>query len=112
MADSFSVLRDVEGTPSCIDKDTSETEKFCRIFNRVFDCFNTRHPYESLQKVNDDLKPYDDPNDARLQVYTSLSHTHTFLFNTPLSHSLSLISVCAKCYKLVCLFVCLLLKIT
>ena len=68
VATSFSVLRDLEGSPSSIYKDTSETEKFCLVFNKLFDCFNVRHPYEAVQKANDDLRPYTDANDIRLKV--------------------------------------------
>lgn len=44
-------------------QDTNETEKFCRMFNRLFNCLNTRNLYEPDQKRNDDLRP-----DTRLEV--------------------------------------------
>ena len=77
VADSFKACRELE--ISCasqsIYSDTTETERFCRIFNRLFDCMNTRNLYESDQKRNDDLKPYTCKDDTRLGVFfTFVSH--------------------------------------
>ena len=66
-------MRQLETTSaSTIYKDTTETEKFCRMFNQLFDCFNTRHLIEAVQKVNSDLMPYKSKDDDRLKVCTSV----------------------------------------
>ena len=38
--------------------DTSATEKFCRVFNKFFDIFNTRSLDEGTIKKNHDLDPF------------------------------------------------------
>jgi hypothetical protein len=80
VADLFKTFREI-GTPqtctsTCNFKDTEETERFCRKFNRLFDIFNIRHLYKAERKRNDDLLPYTNKDDVRLQVY----HNKTFNF--------------------------------
>ena len=67
VADSFKFCHEREA-PQTIYQDTSETEKFCRTFNRLFDCLNTKHLYESSKKRNEDLMAYTDIDDPRFKV--------------------------------------------
>ena len=46
----------------------TETEKFCRTFDKWFDCLNVRNKSEFIRKKKPDLKPYTDPEDERLKV--------------------------------------------
>lgn len=70
MANSFSTLRQLDiNLSSSVYGDTTETETFCLMFNRLFDCFNARHLMEASQKANDDLKPYSTMDDIRLKVH-------------------------------------------
>ena len=48
--------------------ETYETEKFCRIFNKFFDIFNTRSLDEGRIKRNPDLDPFKE-DDPRLKVH-------------------------------------------
>jgi hypothetical protein len=66
VADLFKVFRECE-EPVNVYADTTETERFCRFFNRFFDCLNTRNLYEGKQKRNDDLLPYTSSDDIRLK---------------------------------------------
>ena len=50
------------------DTETVETQKFVRIFDRFFDCLNTRHPKEGILKRKPDLSPYRSLSDTRLKV--------------------------------------------
>ena len=69
VADLFKAFRDMqEDNLVSIYKDTTETERFCRYFNKFFDCLNTRSLYEGMHKRNDNLNPYTDVDDERLQV--------------------------------------------
>ena len=54
--------------PVSIEQDTTETEVFCRTFNKFFDCMNSRHLQESKQKRNEDLAAYSSSDDERLKV--------------------------------------------
>lgn len=45
-----------------------ETAKFCRVFDRFFDCMNTRSLSEGRQKRKPDLEPYRSHKDSRLAV--------------------------------------------
>ena len=56
------------------DPDTTETQKFIEYFDRFFDCLNTRHLREGIQKIKEDLHPYYEPTDKRLEVRTCM-HT-------------------------------------
>ena len=47
--------------------ETSEIEKFCRIFNKFFDVLNTRSLDEGRIKKNPDLNPFKE-DDPRLKV--------------------------------------------
>lgn len=51
-----------------IDQDTTETERFVRIFDRFFDMLNTRCLEEGIQKIKPDLHPYRSSEDKRLKV--------------------------------------------
>ncbi len=68
VADSFAVMRELEAT-NHLWKDAAETEKFCRIFDRFFDCMNTRNLKEGKMKRKPDLRAYFSQDDARLKVY-------------------------------------------
>ena len=50
------------------DQGTKETEQFCRMFDKFFDCMNTRNLKEAAQKRKPDLQPYFSPSDVRLKV--------------------------------------------
>ena len=67
VADSFATMRKLGGPA-----DTTETERFCRMFDRFFDCMNTRNLEEAKQKRKPDLKPYFSPTDSRLKVHKPL----------------------------------------
>ena len=51
------------------DPKTTETEKFCRTFDKWFDCLNVRNKSEYIRKKKPNLKPYTDPEDERLKVH-------------------------------------------
>ena len=51
------------------DDDTFETERFVRLFDRFFDCLNTRHPDAGFHARKPDLNPYRTTKDTRLTVY-------------------------------------------
>ena len=83
MANSLSTLRQLSINPSSsVYSDTTETEKFCLMFNRLFDCFNTRHLMEATQKANDDLKPYSTMDDIRLKVQAQNNLNMLLLYYT------------------------------
>ena len=46
------------------------TEKFCHIFNKFFDIFNTRSVNEGKFKKNHDLDPFSKEGDPRLKVHS------------------------------------------
>ena len=64
VADGFKTMRELKVTTT----ETSETEKFCRIFNKFFDIFNTRSLNEGRVKKNPDLYPFKE-DDSRLKVH-------------------------------------------
>ena len=45
-----------------------ETAKFCKMFDRFFDCMNTRDAKEGKQKRKPDLDPYRSVKDKRFDV--------------------------------------------
>lgn len=49
--------------------DTKSTIKFCRMFDRVFDCLNVSHLYQH-NKGKDDLRPYTSSEDSRFKFLT------------------------------------------
>jgi len=49
----------------------SETVKFIRHMNNFFDCLNVRSIFEGQRTRNDNLKPYHDENDERLEYLTN-----------------------------------------
>ena len=65
VADRFKTMRELKVTTT----ETSETEKFCRIFNKFFDIFNTRSLDEGRIKKNPDLNPFKEEDDPRLKVH-------------------------------------------
>ena len=77
MADLLKVKREcgIE-QQSSIYSDTTETERFCRIYNHLFDCLNTCHLYEAEHKRNEALKAYSSKDDPRLKVH--LHYTREF----------------------------------
>ena len=48
--------------------DYDETAKFCSMFDRFFDCLNTRNANEGRQKRKPDLDPYRSVEDKRFDV--------------------------------------------
>lgn len=67
VADAFAVCRDLAEPGSLLHK-TAETEKFCRLFDKFFDCLNTRSIDEAKYKRKPDLRPYYSAKDSRLKV--------------------------------------------
>lgn len=55
------------------DPTTTETERFVRNFDRLFDYLNVRSLTDWKSKKKPDLKPYSSPSDSRLKVL--LRHT-------------------------------------
>lgn len=49
-----------------------ETAKFCKMFDKFFDCLNARQAGEGKQKRKPDLNPYRSKEDRRLLVSTPL----------------------------------------
>ena len=43
------------------------TAKFCSVMNKFFDVMNVRHPTEYIEKRNWDIRPFESPDDDRLQ---------------------------------------------
>ena len=50
------------------NSDYEETSKFCRMFDRFFDCLNTRDAREGKQKRKPDLESYRSVEDKRFDV--------------------------------------------
>ena len=48
--------------------ETSEKALFCKMFNKFFDCMNTRSLYEGSNKRNEDLLPHNSAKDPRFRV--------------------------------------------
>lgn len=46
----------------------AETAKFCNMFDRFFDCLNSRNLSEGKKKRKPDLDPYRSINDSRFKV--------------------------------------------
>lgn len=46
----------------------SETAKFCQMFDKFFDCLNTRRGGEGKEKRKPDLEPYRSAKDKRFSV--------------------------------------------
>ena len=67
VADAFSTVRALE-PENQLWRETVETEKFCRMFDRFFDCLNTRNLDEAKFKRKPDLRAYFKPDDSRLKV--------------------------------------------
>ena len=64
MANTFQALRELKISQT----DTTATEKFCRMFDKFFDIFNTRAIEEADRKRKPDLKPFYSSRDERLEV--------------------------------------------
>ena len=45
-----------------------ETAKFCKMFDKFFDCLNTRRSGEGREKRKPDLEPYRSDKDVRFDV--------------------------------------------
>lgn len=52
------------------DLETTETQRFCSMFDRFFDCLNGRNLSEHIKRRKPDLKPYYRSDDERLDVST------------------------------------------
>ena len=59
----------------------TETVIFCKMFDRFFDCLNTRSLYEGSHKRKDDVKPYRSPTDQRFQVKCFRIHRYITICN-------------------------------
>lgn len=68
VADAFSLCRVIQPNAGSITNDTTETENFCRVFNKFFDCLNTRSLEEAARKRNKDVDCYRSGDDTRLKV--------------------------------------------
>ena len=66
VANGFKSMRSLQ--QSTID--TTETEKFCQMFDQFFDMLNTRSLDEHTIKKKPNLRPFYDSNDERLKVIT------------------------------------------
>lgn len=51
-----------------------ETSTFCHMFDRFFDCFNTRSIGEGRNKRKPDLEPYTSDKDKRLDVCKNIEY--------------------------------------
>lgn len=54
------------------DPATKETQRFCQMFDRFFDCLNVRSYTEGRKKRKPDLLPYRTVKDTRFEVNYSL----------------------------------------
>ena len=52
------------------DPETTETQRFCSMLDRFFDCLNGRNLSEHIKRRKPDLKPYYRSDDERLDVST------------------------------------------
>ena len=59
MSNAFTLLNEEEYV---------ETSRFCLIFDKFFDCLNTRRAGEGREKRKPDLEPYRSVSDIRLTV--------------------------------------------
>ena len=50
------------------NEEFQETARFCHMFDRFFDCLNTRRAGEGREKRKPDLEPYTSHEDERLSV--------------------------------------------
>lgn len=50
------------------DPETHETERFIRMFDKFFDCMNTRSFTECFEDRKPDKRPYRSPSDPRFDV--------------------------------------------
>ena len=64
MANTFKALREL----NIIHTNTTATEKFCHMFDKFFDTFNTRLMEEADRKRKPDFKPLYSSKDERLEV--------------------------------------------
>lgn len=51
------------------DPDTTETSRFCHMFNKFFDCLNVRSMDECVLKQKPDMRPCKYKDDNRLEVH-------------------------------------------
>ena len=51
-----------------MNQDSTESEHFCRMFDKFFDLFNTRSVTEAQRKKKPNLSPYYNRDDPRLDV--------------------------------------------
>ena len=64
MANGFKALKDL----NLMVQNSTETERFCRMFDDFFDMFNTRSVNEAKRKRKPNLSPYYNRDDPRLDV--------------------------------------------
>lgn len=75
-------MRELEKENARGTRDTTGTEKFCRMFDRFFDMLNTRSLTEGRKKRKPDLLPYYSANDKRFKVNMSVMHVLLSLYFT------------------------------
>ena len=74
---SNTVASALEGLPG-----TEETSKFCSMFNKFFDCLNTRSTTEYIHKRKCDASPYESKEDKRLKVaFITIIRISTFKYS-------------------------------
>ena len=57
-----------KGFEFCDDSQTVETQRFCSMFDKFFDCLNGRNKDEHFKRKKPNLKPYCKADDERLTV--------------------------------------------
>ena len=57
-----------KGFEFCGDSQTAETQRFCSMFDKFFDCLNGRNKDEHFKRKKPNLKPYCEADDERLTV--------------------------------------------
>ena len=50
------------------DDETRETARFCKTFDKFFDCLNVRSLDECVERRKPDKRPYKYKDDSRLKV--------------------------------------------
>lgn len=68
LSNSVAKALQLEGRP-----DTTETARFCEIFNKFFDCLNVRCQEECVKRRKPDMRPFREETDPRLHVRLSVS---------------------------------------
>ena len=66
------------------NEESTETQRFVKMFDKLFDCLNVRHPTEHIHKRKPFLRPYtskeDDRFDVRMYIPINFSRMAHHLF--------------------------------